>query len=173
MKHLVPYTPQQNGVTERKNRALKEMDTCMMDAKDLYPNTWDEAINYSAYVHNRFPHEALEYKTPFKGWRGHKPNVSHFRVFGSKAWDRIPPEKRKSLKPQRKEYIIVVYAEYEKVYNLFDPSSHKTFIERSVQFKEEPMQEVELVEGDCSHPPLNDDVSDLYLYYFYDSDKED
>jgi hypothetical protein len=23
MKHIVPYTPQQNGVTERKNRTLK------------------------------------------------------------------------------------------------------------------------------------------------------
>ena len=25
MQHIVPYTPQQNGVTERKNRTLKEM----------------------------------------------------------------------------------------------------------------------------------------------------
>ena len=25
MQHLVPYTPQQNGVAERKNRSLKEM----------------------------------------------------------------------------------------------------------------------------------------------------
>ena len=34
------------------------------------------------------------------------------------------------------------------------------------------MQEDELVEGDCSHPPLNDDVSDVHLYYFSDSDIE-
>ena len=31
------------------------------------------------------------------------------------------------------------------------------------------MQEVELVEGDCSHPPLNDDVSDVSISDFYDS----
>ena len=36
MQHSVPYTPQQNGVAERKNRALKEMATSMMEAKDLY-----------------------------------------------------------------------------------------------------------------------------------------
>ena len=30
------------------------------------------------------------------------------------------------------------------------------------------MQEVELVEGDRSHPPLNDDVSDVSLFNFYD-----
>ena len=35
------------------------------------------------------------------------------------------------------------------------------------------MQEVDLVEGDFSHPPLNDDVSDFYPYDFYNSDMED
>ena len=68
---------------------------------------------------------------------------------------------------------MVVYDEYENGYKLFDPSYHKTFIERSVQFKEDPMQEVELVEGDCWHPPLNDDVSDVSIYYFSDSNMED
>ena len=32
------------------------------------------------------------------------------------------------------------------------------------------MQEVELAHGECSNPPLHDDVSDESLYYFYDSD---
>ena len=41
-----------------------------------------------------------------------------------------------------------------------------------MRFEEEPMQEIELVKGDCSHPPLNDDVSDDYLYDFSDSDIE-
>ena len=30
------------------------------------------------------------------------------------------------------------------------------------------MQEVELAHGECSHPPLHDDVSDGFLFYFYD-----
>ena len=34
------------------------------------------------------------------------------------------------------------------------------------------MQEVELVEEDCSHPPLNYDVSDVYIYDFYNCDME-
>ena len=35
--------------------------------------------------------------TPFEAWSGHKPDVTHFRTFGSKAWARIPTEKRKAL----------------------------------------------------------------------------
>jgi transposase InsO family protein len=30
LQHTVPYTPQQNGVAERKNRSLKEMVNCML-----------------------------------------------------------------------------------------------------------------------------------------------
>ena len=66
----------------------------------------------------------------------------------------------------------MLHAEYAKGYNLFNPSSQKTFIERSVQFEEESMQEIELVKGECSHPPLHDDVSDDYLFYFSDYDIE-
>ena len=57
MQHYVNYTPQQNGVVERKNRALKEMATCMLEDKDLSPNIWDEAINYYTYVKNRYSYK--------------------------------------------------------------------------------------------------------------------
>ena len=40
MQHSVPYTPQQNGVAECKNRALKEMATSTLDAKYLSHNIW-------------------------------------------------------------------------------------------------------------------------------------
>ena len=50
MQHSVPYTSQQNGVVERKNKVLKEIETYMIEAKDLSPKLWYEAINFSAYI---------------------------------------------------------------------------------------------------------------------------
>ena len=35
MQHTVPYTPQQNGVAEKKNHTLKEMANCMLQSKGL------------------------------------------------------------------------------------------------------------------------------------------
>ena len=87
----MPYTPQQNGVAEPKNQALKEMATCMMEEKDLDNKLWYEAINCIAYVYNIAPKKSLEGKTPFEAWSDHNPNVSHFGVFGSKAWARFLP----------------------------------------------------------------------------------
>ena len=34
-QHTVPYTPQQNGVVEWKNRTLKKMANCMIQSKGL------------------------------------------------------------------------------------------------------------------------------------------
>ena len=97
MEYSVPYTPQQNGVDKRKNRSLKEMTTYLLQAKNLPPSLWEEAVNYASYIHNRVPHKSVVGATPFEALHGHKPNVSHLRVFGSKAWARIPIDKRKAF----------------------------------------------------------------------------
>ena len=55
MQHLVPYTPQKSCAAEHKNRALKEISTCMLEAKYFSPKIWDEEKNYVAYIHNIFP----------------------------------------------------------------------------------------------------------------------
>ena len=36
----IPYSPQQNGVAERKNRTLKEMLNAMLISSSLPPNIW-------------------------------------------------------------------------------------------------------------------------------------
>ena len=100
MQYSIPYTPQQNGVAERKNRSLKEMATCMMESKYFPTKFWAKAIKCASYIQNRVPHKYLYGITPFEAWSGHNPNVSHFRILGSKCWARIPPEKRKDLEPQ-------------------------------------------------------------------------
>ena len=74
----------------------------MMEAKTLPPKFWVEDIKYASYIQNRVPHKQLDGMTPFQSWSGHKPNVTHFRIFGSKAWDRIPIEKRKICNPKAK-----------------------------------------------------------------------
>ena len=57
---------------------------------------------------------------------------------------------------------------------LFDPLSHNTFIERSVQFEEQLMEETEFAKGECSHPPLQYDVSYDFIYdIFYIAEDDD
>ena len=67
----------------------------------------DKAINCASYIQNRVPHKKIDGMTPFEAWSGNKPDVTHFRNFGSKAWARIPTEKRKALQPQSQEFLFV------------------------------------------------------------------
>ncbi|KAH9294928.1 hypothetical protein KI387_038516, partial [Taxus chinensis] len=49
------YTPQQNGVAERKNRTIMEMARSMMAAKHLPNEYWAEAVATAVYIMNRCP----------------------------------------------------------------------------------------------------------------------
>ena len=79
----------------------------MMEAKTLPPNFWAEAINFASYIQKRGPHKQLDGMTPFEAWSGHKPDVTHFTNFGSRAWARIPTEKRKALQPKAKSVYLL------------------------------------------------------------------
>ena len=59
-----PYTPQQNGVAERKNRTLLEMTSAMMLESSVLVHLWPEAIDTTIYLTNRFPTKKLLYQTP-------------------------------------------------------------------------------------------------------------
>ena len=85
-----PYTPEQNGVAGRKNRMIVEVICAMLHDQRLLKFLWAEAVNIAVYVQNRCPHQALGSKTPEEIFTGKKPNVSHFRIFGSPVYFRVP-----------------------------------------------------------------------------------
>ena len=138
MHHSIPYTPQQNGVAERKNISLKEMATSMMEANNLPPKFWAKAIKFAAYIQNSIPHKQLYGMTPFEAWSGHNPDVTHFRIFGSRAWARIPTEKRKDLLPQIQECLFFGYSKDSKGYKLINLSTKKTSLKGVFSFKKIP-----------------------------------
>ena len=47
---------------------------------------------------------------------------------------------------------MVGHGEETKCYRLFDTSTYKTFVKRSVKFEEEPILDFELAPGECSSP---------------------
>ncbi|KAH9657443.1 Integrase catalytic domain-containing protein [Citrus sinensis] len=63
-----PYTPQQNGVVERKNRTIMEMARCLLHDKGLPKKFWAEAVNTAVFLLNRLPTKALQKKTPLEAW---------------------------------------------------------------------------------------------------------
>ncbi|KAI3773048.1 hypothetical protein L6452_04246 [Arctium lappa] len=68
-----PYSPQQNGMAERKNRTLKEMVNAMLISSGLSQNMWGEAILSANYLLNKIPRKKKD-ETPYELWMGRKPS---------------------------------------------------------------------------------------------------
>lgn len=81
----VPHHPQQNGVSERKNRTLMNTARYLLIQANLPDYMWAEAINTANYLRNRCPISSLNGKTPYEAWYDKLPEVNHLKEFGSKA----------------------------------------------------------------------------------------
>ena len=59
------YTPQQNGVAERRNRTLLDMVRSMMAHANLPVSFWGDALLTATYILNRVPSKSVP-KTPYE-----------------------------------------------------------------------------------------------------------
>jgi transposase InsO family protein len=89
-RHLTaPYSPQQNGVAERKNRIILDMVRSMLKSKNMPKEFWAEAVDCAVYLLNWCKTSSFENITPQEAWSGFKPSVSHLKVFDSVAYAHI------------------------------------------------------------------------------------
>jgi hypothetical protein len=118
----------------------------------------DEEINCATYIQNISPHRSVKDKTPYEAWSSVKPEVTHFRIFSSRAWAQTPSKKRKALDPQRTECICFGYLNNVKGYRIIDISLDHPIIEHSFQFEESVSQAPQQPHVDTFIiPPVQDD----------------
>ena len=102
----------------------------MLYDQDMPKFMWDEACNTVVYVQNRIPHNALGKITPESVFTSSKPEVSHFRIFGSATYCDVPEEKRKKLNKTAEKGYLVGYSENGKAYKIYIPDSRKIVVWR-------------------------------------------
>lgn len=139
IKHqtTTPYTPEQNGLSERKNRTLVERAKCMLSDANLPKIYWAEAVSTAAYILNRSPSRVLNDMTPEEKWSGRKPNISHMKIFGCKAMVHIPKQQRQKWDVKSTEMIFVGYCQNTKGYRLLDKKKKIIVKSRDVIFVED------------------------------------
>jgi transposase InsO family protein len=95
-----PYTPQQNGVVERKNMTLIDMARTMLGEYKTPEWFWSEDVNTACHAINRLYLHRLLKKTSYKLLIGNKPNVSYFCVFGSKCYILVKKGRHSKFAPK-------------------------------------------------------------------------
>lgn len=130
-----PYTPEQNGVSERLNLTILDGVKAMLNDSGLEQKFWSEAVLCFAYVWNRICHKNCV-KTPFELFCGKKPSVNHLRTFGSTVYVGIPKQLRKKLDMRAKVGIMVGYAMRTRGYRVFIKSENRVIETANVKFDE-------------------------------------
>lgn len=132
----VGYAPQQNGVSERKNRTLMEgARTLLVDAR-LGKHFWAEAVRHLNYVFNRLLPNGYE-KTPFEMFYGRNPSYDDIHRFGCDVYTMIPYERRKKIDVKAKKMIYVGNDEVSKGYRVADVQTRNISVSRNVKFLDE------------------------------------
>nr|GEV10992.1 hypothetical protein [Tanacetum cinerariifolium] len=75
-------TPQQNGVTERRNKTLIEAARTMLADAKLPVTFWAEAVNTACYVRNRVLVNKSQNKTPYELFNSIIHGIGFLRPFG-------------------------------------------------------------------------------------------
>ncbi|WZZ70851.1 hypothetical protein YC2023_082221 [Brassica napus] len=131
-----PYTPQQNGVAERKNRHLMEVARSMMFQTNVPKRFWSDAVISACYLINGIPTRVLEDQSPFEVLNKVKPSLSHLRVFESLCYVLIPGDMRNKLEPKSTKAMFVGYSTTQRGYKCFDPQTRRLLVSRDVKFIE-------------------------------------
>ncbi|KAG6470018.1 hypothetical protein ZIOFF_070958 [Zingiber officinale] len=158
-----PDTPQQNGVAERKIRHLVETCKSWLHAKKLPKELWAEGMNCAAHVISRTPLSSTNNKAPYELLYGVKPNVKHFRVFGSHCYVHLQDSQRSKLDAKAVKCVFVGYDERRKGWRSLDPTTNKCVMSRnaifdeisSYHFEEPPREETDMVTLPLSLFPEN------------------
>lgn len=158
-----PRTPQQNGVVERKNRILQEMARSMLNENGLPKYFWAEAVNTSCHIVNRVLIRPKMDKTPYELWKGRKPNIGYFRVFGCKCFILNTKDNLGKFDAKSDVGVFLGYSTTSKAYRVFnkrtlvvEESMHVVFDETNT-FVEKNLDDDDLgLEHQMSNVDLND-----------------
>jgi transposase InsO family protein len=143
-----PYTPQHNGIVERKNRTLLDMARTMLDEYKTPGQFWAEAINTACYSINRLYLHWILKKTSYELLTGKKPNVSYFRVFGSKCFILVKRGRKSKFASKAVEGFLLGYDSNTRAYRVFNKSTGLVEVSCDIVFDETNGSQVEQVDLD-------------------------
>nr|GEV45697.1 retrotransposon protein, putative, Ty1-copia subclass [Tanacetum cinerariifolium] len=171
-----PYTPQHNGVSERRNRTLLDMVRSMMSQTTLPKSFWDYTLETAARILNMVPTNKVE-KTPYEVWHVKAPKLFYLKVWGCEAFvKRDTLTKPDKLEPRSIKCIFIGYPKETMGYSFYYPPENKILTARNAEFLEnslinqeasESLEDLEIIQKENTHPfkdtSLNHEEDDLEI----------
>jgi hypothetical protein len=134
---IAPYSPQQNGVVERRNQTVVAMVRSMMKNKGMPGRFWGEAVSTAVYLLNRTPTKSVVGMPLYEAWYGRKPSVDHLRTFGCVVHVKTVTGHTSKLVDRSTPMVMIGYEAGTKAYRAYNPVNKKFVVTRDILFEEE------------------------------------
>ncbi|GAA0149006.1 transmembrane signal receptor [Lithospermum erythrorhizon] len=131
-----PYTPQQNGVVERKHKHLLQVAWALMRQSNLPKEFWGEAVVTATYLIHRLPTPLLQWQTPYEKLHNKIPDIHHLRTFGCLCFATVCSPSSDKFAHRSYKGIFIGYSSVHKEYKVYNPITHKINMSRDVTFHE-------------------------------------
>ncbi|RDY00979.1 hypothetical protein CR513_15759, partial [Mucuna pruriens] len=113
-----PHTPQQNGVSKRKNKHILETTRALLIGSHAPNKYWEDVINTTVHLINQLPVEALNFFTPLQDLT---PSPFLLKFFGCTIFVHLHKHQRSKLNPCVVRCIFWRYVTHTKGYRYYDP----------------------------------------------------
>ena len=135
------YTPQQNGVAERKIGHLLATTRAFLFQNQVPKSYWGEAVLTAAHLINRLPSKVLDHKSPVDVFSKFFPvfrltNQLAPRIFGCVAFVHVHSYQRGKLDPRALKCVFLGFSYTQKGYKCYHPSTKRFFVSADVSFVE-------------------------------------
>ena len=131
-----PYTPQQNGVVERKHRHIVAIGLCLLAQSRLPSSFWVEAFSTAVFLINRLPTPQLDNLSPYEKLLHRPPDYKFLKSFGCACFPYMVPYNKHKLSFKSIPCVFIGYDDHYKGYRCLDPFSGRIYISRNVTFDE-------------------------------------
>jgi hypothetical protein len=150
-----PYTPEQNGLAERKHRHILETAITLLQTAHLPSKFWFHACATSIYLINRLPCPILQLKYSYQLLYGSLPILTHLKVFGCAYFPLLKPYNTHKLQPKTSTCIFLGYAGQYKGHVCCSLQTRKCFVTRHVIFDESVFPYISESSASASTPSLS------------------
>ena len=156
------YTPQQNGVAERKIGIIEEKGIALLIHINAPTFLWGEATLTATYLSNRLASHSLGYKSPMQLLSTAVPMIKRGndfpkRIFGCECYMHLYPTQTTKLVPKSIKCVFVGYSNTQKGYKCYYPTGREIITFKDVTFNE--LKRFYLQNQDTESLPLIDQES--------------
>ena len=108
-KKSCPYTPEQNGIAERKHRYIVETTMSLLFYSSIPLEFWHYAFSTAIFLINRMPTSSLKMFSPFEMFFDYTPHLHHLKVFGVHVYPPLKPYTKHKLETKTTQHIFLGY----------------------------------------------------------------